>query len=190
MQKSWKNTETLAYGISSESTISDSYLMNTNMTEFRWFSKIFPSLCFGQRHIASVLEGLSLFCHYKMMQKTFKNDWKPGKWVLSWEYSVRAIRWIPTWHGLDVFQKSLHSYVLDESSLGIGRVNCVCYCINVIGQILVQSLSIMRCTSSWCEYNLPRDHLEGLEGLHLLARGLEFNQEVHVLMHWAHFHFT
>ena len=26
-----------------------SYLMNTNMTGFRWFSKIFASLCFGQK---------------------------------------------------------------------------------------------------------------------------------------------
>ena len=42
--------------------------------------------------------------------------------VLIWEYSARSIPWIPTWQGLDVFQKSLHPYVFDESSLSKGRV--------------------------------------------------------------------
>ena len=46
----------------------------------------------------------------------------PGKWVLIWEYSARAIQWIPTWQCLDVFQKSLHSCALNESSVSIGRV--------------------------------------------------------------------
>ena len=45
--------------------------------------------------------------------KNLKNDWNPGKWVLIWEYSVRAIQWIPIWQGLDGFQKSLHPCVLD-----------------------------------------------------------------------------
>ena len=35
-----------------------SYHMNTNMTGFRWFSKIFVSLCFGEFKVASALEGL------------------------------------------------------------------------------------------------------------------------------------
>ena len=38
------------------------------------------------------------------MQKTWKNDWNPGKWVLIREYSARAIQWIPTWQGLDGFK--------------------------------------------------------------------------------------
>ena len=33
-----------------------------------------------------------------------KNDWNPGTWVLIWEYSARAIQWIPAWQGLDFFQ--------------------------------------------------------------------------------------
>ena len=37
-------TATLAHGYSSETTP-----VNTNMTGFRWFSKIFASLCFGRR---------------------------------------------------------------------------------------------------------------------------------------------
>ena len=41
-------TETQAHGYSSDST-RESYPMNTNMTWFRWFSKIFASLCFGQK---------------------------------------------------------------------------------------------------------------------------------------------
>ena len=57
-----------------------------------------------------------------MTQKSLKIDWNPGTWVLIWEYSARAFQWIPTWHGLDVFQKSLRSCALDESSLSIGRM--------------------------------------------------------------------
>ena len=51
--------------------------------------------------------------------KNLRNDWNPG----IWEYSSRAIQWIPTWHGLDGFQRFLHPCALDESSLSIGRVN-------------------------------------------------------------------
>ena len=40
--------------------------------------------------------------------KKLKYDWNPGTWVLIWECSVKAIQWIPTWQGLDGFQKSLH----------------------------------------------------------------------------------
>ena len=58
-----------------------------------------------------------------MMQKIWKNDWNPGKWVLIWEYSVRAFLWIPTWQGLDGFQRFLHYCALDEGSLSIRRVN-------------------------------------------------------------------
>ena len=58
-----------------------------------------------------------------MTQKSLKNYWNPGKWVLIWENSARAIQWIPTRQGLDGFQKSLCPYVLDESSLSIWRVN-------------------------------------------------------------------
>ena len=54
--------------------------------------------------------------------KNLKNDWNPGSWVLIWEHSARAIQWIPTWQGLDVFLKSLHSCALDESSPSIRRV--------------------------------------------------------------------
>ena len=41
--------KTLAYGSSSESADSKSYPMNTNMTGFRSFLKIFASLCFGEK---------------------------------------------------------------------------------------------------------------------------------------------
>ena len=45
------------------------------------------------------------FDQYKIDAKTLKNFWNPGKWVLIWEYSARAVKWVPTWQGLDVFQK-------------------------------------------------------------------------------------
>ena len=54
--------------------------------------------------------------------KNLKNDWNLGIWVLIWEYSSRAIPWIPTWQGLDGFQRLLRPCALDESSLSIGRV--------------------------------------------------------------------
>ena len=57
-----------------------------------------------------------------MMQKTLKNDWNPDIWVLIWEYSGRAIQWIPTWQGLDLFQIFLHTCAWDKSSFSIGRV--------------------------------------------------------------------
>ena len=52
-----------------------------------------------------------------------RNDWNPGKWVLIWEYSMRAFQWISKWPGFDGFQRCLHSCTLDESSPSIGRVN-------------------------------------------------------------------
>ena len=37
--------------------------------------------------------------------KNIRNNRNPGIWVLIWEYSARAIHWIPTRQGLDVFFK-------------------------------------------------------------------------------------
>ena len=62
--------------------------------------------------------------------KNMKNDWNPGIWVLIWKYSARAFQWIPSWHSLDVFQKSLHPCALDKTSLSIGRA----YSLNHTGQ--------------------------------------------------------
>ena len=56
----------------------------------------------------------------------------PEKWLKSWHMGVaRAIQWIPTWQGLDGFQKSLSPFYFylfiffggggGESSLSIGR---------------------------------------------------------------------
>ena len=36
----------------------------------------------------------NLIDQYKMMQKTLRNDWSPDTWVLIWEYSPSAIRWM------------------------------------------------------------------------------------------------
>ena len=56
----------------------------------------------------------------KWWKKQLKNDWNPGMWVLIWEYSPEAFLWIPTWQGLEGFQKSLGLCAFDESSLSIG----------------------------------------------------------------------
>ena len=42
---------------------------------------------------------------YKMVQKPEKNYRNRATWVLIWEYSERAFQWIPTYQGIDVFQK-------------------------------------------------------------------------------------
>ena len=56
------------------------------------------------------------------MQKSLKNDWNPGTWVLIWDYSARAIQWIPTLQGLGGYEKSLCPCALEESSLSIEGV--------------------------------------------------------------------
>ena len=60
------------------------------------------------------------FGQYKKMEI----DWNHGTWILIWESWARAIPWILTWHGSDVFWKSLHPCSLTETSLSYGRVKC------------------------------------------------------------------
>ena len=48
-KKCWTMTETLAQRYSSESTRWELNPMNTNMTGFRWFTKIFAFSCFGRK---------------------------------------------------------------------------------------------------------------------------------------------
>ena len=54
---------------------------------------------------------------------------KAEKWLKPWNMGIHLrvlseclIQWIPTWQGLDVFQRSLHHCALDEGSLSIWRV--------------------------------------------------------------------
>ena len=58
-----------------------------------------------------------------MMKNPWEKDWSPGTWVLIWKYSVTVCQWIPTWQGLDGFQKSVCPFALDESSVSIRKVN-------------------------------------------------------------------
>ena len=51
--------------------------------------------------------------------KKLKNDRNPGLWVFIWEYSARANQWIPTWQGLDGYQKSLHPCALRKVALAL-----------------------------------------------------------------------
>ena len=62
------------------------------------------------------------FVHYKWCKKKLENDWNPGTWVLIWEYSPKAIQWIPAQQGLDGLNLYVHPYVLYKNSLSIGRV--------------------------------------------------------------------
>ena len=49
----------------------------------------------------------------------------PGIWLLIWDFSARAIQWVPTWQGLGGFHKSFGPWAMDESNLSIGMVK---YC--------------------------------------------------------------
>ena len=63
--------------------LSKSVLMDTNKTGFRWFSKIFASLCFGQKK-TSALEGLSMNGLKMIREKC----WSKPHPLLSFEYCV------------------------------------------------------------------------------------------------------
>ena len=55
-------------------------------------------------------------------KKQLINDRNDSIWVVIWEYSARAIQWIPILQGLDSFQNFLYPCALDESSLSLERV--------------------------------------------------------------------
>ena len=57
--------------------------------------------------------------------KILKNQWDPGIWVLIWEYSVRDIQWVPTWWGLDGFQKSSRSCALSKVALALEGLSTI-----------------------------------------------------------------
>ena len=77
--------------------------------------------------------------------KTPENDWNSATWVLIGEYSARAIQWIPTWEGLDGFQKCLCPCALDECSLIIGRIKVdeMLQCLVLLGAIY--SMGVFSC---------------------------------------------
>ena len=62
-----------------------------------------------------------LFDKYEIMQKT----WKMTETLAHMVTQLRAIQWIPTWTGLDGFQRSLHPCIWGKLSLNIGRVKGV-----------------------------------------------------------------
>ena len=80
------------------------------------FQKSFSILVLCMKE-AFALEGLTLIQLVANLANTkwcknLKNDWNSGTWVLIWEYSVRAIYWLPIWQGLGGFQKSFSILVL------------------------------------------------------------------------------
>ena len=60
----------------------------------------------------------------KYTQKTLQHWLNPlHTCVLIWEYSARAFQWIPTWQGLDSFQKSLRSCVWTKVASALEGLN-------------------------------------------------------------------
>ena len=101
----------LPNGIQSYSSIILSYFLDYNYITIKVFVRGTEPLC-----------RWWLILPIQNDAKKLKNEWNPGNGVLIWEYSARAFQWIPTWQGLDGFQKSLHPCALNESSLSIRRV--------------------------------------------------------------------
>ena len=136
--KIWKIAETLTYGYSSESTqweLSDEYQHDRVEMVFKCILLLWMKKTQHWKGYLSIDENSWHECvnpyaaggiwPLQNNAKELKNDWNSGKWVLIWEYSARAIQWIPTWQGFDGFQKSLRSCALDQSSHSIGRVNLI-----------------------------------------------------------------
>ena len=74
-----------------------------------------------------LLKEITLCCWWLILpiQNSAKKAEKwPKPWlvVFIWEYSARANQWIPTWQGLDGYQKSLHPCAFDKNSLSISKV--------------------------------------------------------------------
>ena len=142
--------ETLAHGYSSEGTLwelSNEYqydrvsrlltlVLLLAIPGFQSFAGFFSSFCIGQishkQHTG--YNRVVLFVNLTLMLlvanlantkwcKNMDNDQNPGKWVLIWKCSVRAIQWIPTLQGLDAFKKYLCPCAFDKSRLSIRRVN-------------------------------------------------------------------
>ena len=106
-----------------------SYTFFQTAQRVRWRPQTFsrrmsplPRLLMTPLHVSYPLSCWWLIWWVQNDAKNMENDRNPGKWVLIWEYSMRAIQWIPTWQGLSVFQKSLRFCALDESSHSIERV--------------------------------------------------------------------
>ena len=78
-----------------------------------------------------------------------ENDWNNATWVLIWEYSERAIQWIPTWQGLDGFLCILVLWMKVASALEGSSMRT--------GELLtsVSSLQVNVCVweSLWQEWN-------------------------------------
>ena len=122
----WKPSKPCHVGIHLKALAEYSH-MSTHLPGFQPFFRILHNFVLAKVATSSIRVNLCAAGGYwdqnKMMQKNIKNDWNPGTWVLIWENSTRAIQWIPTWQGLDGFQKPLHPCALDEISLSIGRQN-------------------------------------------------------------------
>ena len=90
--------------------------------------------------------------------------WNPGKWVLIWKYSTRAFHCIPTWQGLDGFQRFLHFSAMDESSLSIERAQvliswwglCLVPRSSVVATWLWPTVSPWPCCSIWRGWDISR----------------------------------
>ena len=84
------------------------------------YMHIWNEMNYKKKHLIEKLTTSSKCIGYWRLN--LKNVRNPGSWVLIWEYTARAIQWIPTGQGLDDFQNSLRSCALDETSLSIETI--------------------------------------------------------------------
>ena len=91
-----------------------------------WLKHVEKQVRLEQGYVLPGNFALANLANTKWYKKPLKMNRNPCIWVLwvvIWEYSVRTIQWMPTWQGLDVFQKSFCLCALDESSLSNRMVN-------------------------------------------------------------------
>ena len=113
-------------------------------------------------HLTVVLRVSNLAKCYKMMQKTWKmtgtlaHGYSSESTKQSWTFQL-----IPTWQGLNGFQKSLRPCALDKSSLSIRRVKEVSKsCVLVLWRkVASASEGLRKCQNLW------RKVASALEGL-------------------------
>ena len=113
----------------------------------------------------------------KWWNKSWEMSETLKKWLLIWDYSARAIQWIPTWQGLYSFQTFLHSCALGESSFSIGRVKGIRqYLYTASCKLHSSYLSRQRSGKAWLFKEYLHDMIKVFLGKYVKGEMLNKNQ--------------
>ena len=107
----WKRSKPCHIGIHWKA-LAEYCQMSTHVPGFQFFFSFLHHLVLAKLATSSIRVKNEI----ELLSKIFLF---PTIVVLIWEYSVRAIQWIPTWQGVDVCQKSLCSCALAKVALAL-----------------------------------------------------------------------